>query len=702
MAEAAPAAVTSSSLTVDANTHLIAGLNGAGLVANTTGRFTGLATVSGGVVVPYTYADGDAQTFTASGAIVSNVNSNVFLNANSALAMTLGLDGTVPTSTYLNTILGNATSTTGPTVTIASGNTLVMGKVGGIYASDGGGTGTTKNLLTIAGAGALSAGGNTAGSGTLVFGVGDNNNTSNEIQITTTLGITDNPLGGAVTVVVVGTGSMYINNNSSYSGGTYITQGVVLQGNNQAAGPNTATPYGTGPVYIAGGASAFPNLNGKSIAGGAVTFPNDFYISPGLGYAGSEGSMKTGNEVFSGKITAQGTPSSTGAAGTGDRISGSVNGGTTTLTGQVTGSGTLEFAAIETSSGQTSNFLLQNTTGNPNDWGGGLIISSINNVNTVVKLGANDQIPDGNSAGNVTIQAAFGSGTQNRLDLNGFSDTINGLNGVNSTKIQVTNFGAAPSTLTLGGNDATASYGGVFQDTAGPNSLSITKVGNGTQTIVSNSGTGANSTIHGTITVKAGTLALSGNFSSNFFPNAPSIIVGDTVADNAAVLDVSGVSLGFHVLTGQTLAGYGTVTGNATIDSGAFLSPGNSIGTLTTNGNAEVDGTLQIDLDGFFDAVDELNDSAGALTLGGASTVNFSVTGTPSASAYIFASYNSLSGAFLNTLNVPAGYTVAYGYGGNNIALVQVPEPASVCLAAIGLAGLVVTRLRRRVARSAS
>ena len=59
--------------------------------------------------------------------------------------------------------------------------------------------------------------------------------------------------------------------------------------------------------------------------------------------------------------------------------------------------------------------------------------------------------------------------------------------------------------------------------------------------------------------------------------------------------------------------------------------------------------------------------------------------------AYIFATYGTLTGSqFASVVDLPAGYTLDYAYGGNNIALV--PEPTAALLGALGLLGL----LRRR------
>jgi fibronectin-binding autotransporter adhesin len=169
-------------------------------------------------------------------------------------------------------------------------------------------------------------------------------------------------------------------------------------------------------------------------------------------------------------------------------------------------------------------------------------------------------------------------------------------------------------------------------------------------------------------------------------------------------LDVTAISL-FHVVSGQTLGGYGTVLAGATgiaEDAGSTVSPGDTIGTLSITGNDTLGGTLLVEQnDADSGIIDQLNVSGAFDISAPTAGVNFSVTGTPAQPAYIFARYGSLIGtSFANTLNVPAGYTIDYNYQGNNdIALVAVPEPASLGVLGIGAVGL-LSRRRRKIRAS--
>ncbi len=105
-------------------------------------------------------------------------------------------------------------------------------------------------------------------------------------------------------------------------------------------------------------------------------------------------------------------------------------------------------------------------------------------------LGNNNQIPNGAGKGNVQLDGTF--------NLNGFSDTINGLAG--SGKLDGV---SGTPTFTVGdGNASGSNFSGLITDTAG--SLTIVKIGTGDQTF-----SGANN-YSGSTQVNAGRLVLSG------------------------------------------------------------------------------------------------------------------------------------------------------------------------------------------------
>ena len=223
--------------------------------------------------------------------------------------------------------------------------------------------------------------------------------------------------------------------------------------------------------------------------------------------------------------------------------------------------------------------LFQNTTGSTQ------ILAAANNTypgNTIItagtlQLGAANAIPGGAAAGNVIVNGV--------LDLNAFSDSINGLSGVGAVD---TLAGGTPM-LTVGGNNASSTFGGVIANTGG--TLALVKSGNGTVAL-----NGAN-TYRGTTALSNGTLLVNGLIGTNAV----------TVGANA------------------TLGGAGTIAGPVSIQSGGNFAPGAGSGaagtvltlsnnlTLTSGSSA----TMKVQTGNLSDRAV----SSGAVIYGGALTV---------------------------------------------------------------------------------
>ncbi len=181
-----------------------------------------------------------------------------------------------------------------------------------------------------------------------------------------------------------------------------------------------------------------------------------------------------------------------------------------------------------------------------------------------LKLGTNNVIPDGTNAADVSI----GSGCT--LDLNGKSETINGLLGTSSGSLvsSVDNTAAGTtSTLTVGGVQTlpTEIFAGILQNTGAGSTLNFVKTGTNQITLQK-----AN-TLTGTVTVNGGTLAVQ---------NA-------TPFDNISGLSVGGST--FMCIGSATLPAPVTLTGNATFNAG-----GNGVGTLTLDGPIGGAGDIKI------------------------------------------------------------------------------------------------------------
>jgi hypothetical protein len=151
-------------------------------------------------------------------------------------------------------------------------------------------------------------------------------------------------------------------------------------------------------------------------------------------------------------------------------------------------------------------------------------------------------------------------------------------------------------------------------------------------------------------TVQGGTTLL-----NNFYMNSTGGDTGSLVVDATSVVGGDG---NFQVLNS-------TVNGTISPSGGGNANTG--VSTLTFSGALNLNGTFAADI---VDTTCDKIACAGALTLG--DTSKLVVTGTPTAYAYIVATYTSLSGTFDATTSIlPSGYALNYAFQGNQIALVN-------------------------------
>lgn len=179
-----------------------------------------------------------------------------------------------------------------------------------------------------------------------------------------------------------------------------------------------------------------------------------------------------------------------------------------------------------------------------------------------VSLGASNSLPNGASAGSPVI-----SGT---LDLNGTTQTINGLNGAGV----IDNTAVGTASLTVGANDANGTFSGVIRDTGG--ALAVVKTGTGNLTL-----TGANEFEGG----------FTNNGSGNVVPNNNLAFGAGPVVSNAGQI----------YPTATTIFANSLALNNSTLRIGG----GNSR-TITWNGPVTATGASGITADG----------STGGITLG--------------------------------------------------------------------------------------
>jgi autotransporter-associated beta strand protein len=537
------------------------------------------------------------------------------------------------------------------------------------------------------------AGLETAGTGTANRVVGGSSTTS-----TLTLNIADTVtntyagyLGGSDTdennlaLVKTGLGTLVLSGNNTYTGTTTVSQGVLKITHPNALG---ATGAGQGTT-VADGA--------RLELSGGITVNEPITIAGHGGWSGALRSTGSGN-TWAGPITAE----------FGARIGTDDN--TFTITGGITGSrvylcgwgnGTIRIK--DTPITLTGDFrVVDNTTGlievTGNSW-----TSTAISYGGILKLGVSDALPSS------TVVTLGWDTTDGTFDLNGYSQTIGGLEDAGSGNRQVINSGAGASTLTIN-NTTNYTFAGVIQ-----NHINLIKQGTGVQTL------SGNNTYTGTTDVLRGTLALAKSDSNNNISGSSAIRVG-----SGATLNVTGLAGSLlRLATGQTLQGNGTVQGNVEAPAGSFLAAGMSPGHLTITGNYTQAGTLLVELAGY--------QQGGTQALPGQWQTNgydwVSVGGSAVLDGYVniqlLAGFQPASGDVFNVLTAAGGitdqgldllwqpgsllpgqywtYRIVAGQGGPNEQILQlqlgVPEPASGLLAGLALGALGLWLLRRRFGR---
>ncbi len=553
------------------------------ILSGTTSSYSGGTTVSAGTLsitndralgaVPGSATPGNitlasGSTLTSTADLTLAANRGIAINGNTAASFS------VATSTTLiyNGIITNANGTSGGlTKSIPTGfaGTLVLGGTN-TYAGDttlSGGTLQVTNPLAIpsgAGKGNLSVSGTLdlvgnaitvnglTGSGTVTTSVagaagitaGGNNATS------AFSGAIQNGSGG-VSVGKIGSGTLTLSGANTYTGTTTISQGT-LSVSDIAAGRNLGSATS---AIVLGDAT---NTGILSYSGNGQTFTRGFSVSAGGGEidtstSGSLLTISTGDVATAGAFTVGGA-------------------GSTSIASNITDSGTLSKTGVGTLTLTGTNSYVGNTT--------------VTGSGTL-KLGNAAAIPSGNGKGNLSL------GTGSTLDLNNFSQTVNGLTGAGS----VTNGLTGAATFTVDSNNTSCLFTGVIQD--GNGTVSFSKTGTGTLTLA------AANTYSGTTTVAAGgTLEIANAAALPSGIGKGNVIVNGTLdLDNS--LTVNGLSGSGSIATDTALAIVLTAGANDQISSfagslangsggGSLALTKTGLGTLTLAGNNTYSGATTI------------------------------------------------------------------------------------------------------------
>ncbi|MES2661239.1 MAG: autotransporter-associated beta strand repeat-containing protein [Verrucomicrobiota bacterium] len=442
----------------------------------------------------------------------------------------------------------------------------------------------------------------TLNGGTLVDGIVNNagggfDNGTTGFTINANRGITLGNSGGTIMVgygtngrmnvagVVSGNGSLTktdggdlgLYGSNTYAGGTTISGGALSVGElvGNSANEGSATSLGSGAVSVGSGAQLV-------LAGNNLSIANNVTLNGAATVNNRKGALVGGFQDGGSANTLSGTLT---LSGTGDRtVSTWWADKSLTLSGKITGAGTLRIVNIKAdNSNGGSVVILSNAT---NDFTGGITVDSGGNGSTqILRLGASNVIPDGAGAGNLAIDG--------RLELNGFTDTINGLSGTGVVAL------GTGGLLIAGNNDVSSNFAGVM---AGTSTASLRKIGTGVITL---SGTGDNTDFRAR--VDAGTLVLGKTSSGSVHAvgsqgGADIALVitggtaqlggtgGDQIYQNSAVnmtggnFDFAGRNEGFDGLSGSA----GTVTNSvASTTSTLTLGQNNSNGSPVFSGVIE-------------------------------------------------------------------------------------------------------------------
>ncbi|MGH6770434.1 MAG: autotransporter outer membrane beta-barrel domain-containing protein, partial [Xanthobacteraceae bacterium] len=416
-------------------------------------------------------------------------------------------------------------------------------------------------------------------------------------------------------LVKVGSGTLTLFGNNTYTGGTIIREGALAAGSNNAVG--------TGVVTFDGGAfrAAANNLN----------IANNFVLNTAGGEIDTNGNSLTISGVIA---NGNGTTGALTKSGLGTLVLAAQN----TYSGATQiDQGILQLGAMNALSAATAVTVAASASFNLNDF--------------------NETIASLAGAGNVMLgTATLTTGGNN--DSTTFSGTLSGTGGLTKQ---------GTGTFTLSGN---STYTGVTTIEQG-----ILQIGNGGTT--GSLGTG-NIVNNGTLAVDrsnrfiidnviSGTGVFEQNGSGVTILTADNTYSGTTTVNNG-VLIVNGSLASAVTVNAGTLGGTGAVGGLAL--NGGTLSPGNSIGTFTVNGNLTMTAAATYLVEVSPSAADRTNVNGTAQLAGTVSAV-FANGSYVRRDYTILSATNGRTGTFttLDTTNLLAGFNSSLSYTATDVLL---------------------------------
>lgn len=459
--------------------------------------YTGLTTVNGGTLILGSNAS-------LAGGVLNNAR---FTNAGRVSGLVTNI-ATLESTGALNAGLVNATGASARIRGILAGSVTNAGTITLTGTTTGIGAVTQEATGTFDLGGFGTSIGSLAGSGAVILGA---------VPLTTGGDNGSSTFAGTVSgdggIVKTGTGTFVLSGANSYAGLTTVSQGVLSVRNNAGLGGNAA-----GTVVDAG--AALELQGGITLTGEALTINGT-----GVNGAGALRNVAD-NNIWAGTVTLGSDSLIAADAG---RLDIDLLAGTS--------------QALATGGAGLIGLANANTTGALTVTGGNLALFGSGNFAGGVNVNAGNLFLQGGSSVNDAAAVTLGTGNL----IVAVSETIGSLAGTGGT-VQID----AGQTLTLGGSDASTSFGGVIFNTG-----NLAKQGSGTFTVT---GTLAHS---GTTTITGGTL-LSG--AANIWQGNGLVTIG-----NGGTLDLGGFdqSIAAISLAGGTLAN-GALTGSISTSGGTI------------------------------------------------------------------------------------------------------------------------------------
>ncbi|MDC0521749.1 autotransporter-associated beta strand repeat-containing protein [Candidatus Pelagibacter sp.] len=635
-------------------TNTIASIEGSGTIdiASSTTLTAGDANdkvFSGVIQGAGNFSKSGSGTLTLSG--TNTYSGSTTINAGTiSVASSANLGATPGSADADNIIFNGGTLNTTASFTLGANKGITMTGAGTIDIDAGttltyAGSITDSGTLTKAGTGTLSLSGSSDNSGGILVSAGKIEIGNNASLGTGTITLNGGTLSSDSTTARTLDEAIAIS-SSSVLGDATNTGKITLSGNSTFSGTNTLTANSdielSGSVDLGSATQTFSVASGKSttlsgaISSGAISKSGDGTLI-----------ISADNDYASGTTVSAGTL----------RVSGSGDLGTGSLTIGASGTldlrNTLAVASLEISGAGSGNRITNGdadgTTANLTVSGTSTLNGAVNTDGTQTYSGTTTLGSDVSLTGStVTLNAVTGG--SNALTITGNLDLDGAVSGVTNMSVSGTsNIGADVTTTgtqsytgtttvsassTLIGTEISAAAIVLNDDLEirNSNNSTLASVISGTGALTK-SGSGALTlrgvnTFDGDLTVSAGTLYAGLAADS-----------GNQVIENNVIV------------SGGTLSGGATIGGNVTVAT-ANLAPGNSIGTLTIDGNVTLGDNSTTTIE-FNDTTSDQVVVSGNITLAGALVLEPANTTYSDATFTIFdgsgGSGNSLSGTFAST-----------------------------------------------------